>query len=171
MSVGHIDRFDPRDISIKDLVLDDLAGYVDLLPQIDENLLDRQASIVMNEVYGIDVPDQPDIPLSVKRWVATHTTLRLIPALRTYIAKNEQRGEIYERGNRLYYDQLNMLDDIQLTLEQRLHELRNQVQLDLAEDYAVGPPMYDRPAVSGGATSFVTLDPWSIGKKLFGHES
>lgn len=168
MSVGTIDRFDIRDISIKDLVLDDLAGYVDMLNDIDENMIDRQASIVMDEVFREDTqPLEADIPLVVKRWVAAHTVLRLIPGLRTYIAKNEVRGDILERSSTVKYDQLEMLDDIQLLVEQRIHELRNQVQNELADDYSIGPPIYDRPGVSGSKPEFVSLDPWRIGKKMF----
>jgi hypothetical protein len=167
MSVGTIDRFDIRDISIKDLVLDDLSGYFDMLNDIDENMLDRQASIVLYEVYKDAPPLEADIPLIVKRWMAAHTVLRLIPALRTYIAKNEKRGDILERSSTVYYDQLDMLTDIQLTVEQRIHELRNQVQNVLTDEYSVGPPMYDRPGVTSSEQCFVSLDPWRIGKKMF----
>lgn len=167
MSVGTIDRFDIRDISIKDLVLDDLAGYFDMLNDIDENMLDRQASIVLDEVYKDAPPLEADIPLIVKRWMAAHTALRLIPALRTYIAKNEVRGDILERSSTIRYDQLEMLDDIQVTIEQRIHELRNQVQNALTDQYSVGPPMYDRPGITPTTEGFVSLDPWRIGKKMF----
>jgi hypothetical protein len=167
MSVGTIDRFDIRDISIKDLVLDDLSGYFDMLNDIDENMLDRQASIVLYEVYRDTPPLEADIPLVVRRWIAAHSVLRLIPALRTYIAKNEKRGDILERSSTVYYDQLDNLDDIQLAVEQRIHELRNQVQNVLTDEYSVGPPMYDRPGVTSKEAPFVTLDPWRIGPKMF----
>ena len=167
MSVGTIDQFDIRDISIKDLVLDDLSGYVDMLNDIDENMLDRQASIVVYEIYRNDIPLEADIPIIVKRWIAAHTVLRLIPALRTYIAKNEVRGDILERSSTVKYDQLEMLDDIQLTVEARVHELRNQVQNELTDEFTVGAPIYDRPGITSKNAEFVTLDPWRIGKKLF----
>lgn len=170
MSVGKIDQFDIRDISIKDLVLDDLSGYVDMLNDIDENMLDRQASIVVYEIYRTDIPLEADIPIVVKRWIAAHTVLRLIPALRTFIAKNEVRGDILERSSTVKYDQLEMLDDIQLTVESRIHELRNQVQNELTDELTVGAPIYDRPGITSQNTEFATLDPWRIGKKMFENE-
>lgn len=160
----EIARYNPDDITIRDLILDDLAGYIDMLNGIDENLLDRQASLVMYDVYGQDIP--ATIPLIVKKWVAGLTVKRLIPALETYIAQHEIRSDVQRDGYITFYDQLQMLKSLQERLDRRLIEMRAEVMVVLTDEYGAGPPQYDKPGVSTKA-SFVTYDPFEVGAGLF----
>lgn len=174
MSLGRVDKFRLQDISIIDLVLDDLAGYRDMLKSIDENIIDRRASIVLHKVYRTEsnIPEEDDIPFAVKQWVAAHTVLDLIPALRTYIAKYEIRSDTSDEGSIGRYDQLDMLDDLQVAVQNRIIEMKAEVQIALEDDFAIGPRLYDLPGVSNSSKTpgFATLDPWRIGIKMFENE-
>lgn len=160
----EISRYNIDDITIRDLILDDLAGYHDTLNRIDENLLDRQASVVTYDIYGADVP--LDIPLIVRKWIAGLTVKRLIPALETYIAHNEIRSDVQRDGYITFYDQLQLLKSLAERLDRRLIAMQSEVTVALAEDYGSGPPAYDKPVLTTTA-SHVTYDPFEVGVGLF----
>ena len=172
MTIGTIVTFDPKDITVKDLVLDDLSGYRDMLENdMDATMIDRQATIVMYDIYkdASNFPDPVDMPLDIKRYVAAYTVIRLIPSLRTYVAKYEIRGDTSQEGSVSHYDQLAMLDDLERLMQTRIYELRNTVQVLLATDYSVGPAAYDLPGMgnSSPTVGFATLDPWVVGFELY----
>lgn len=171
MSLGPINLFQLSEITIKDLVLDDLAGYTAMFEEMDASIIDRQATIVLYELYRnlVNVPPEDEMTINIKRWIAGHTVLRLLPPLRTYIAKNEIKGDTSQEGSITHYDQLENLNEIERIVQFRLQELRNLIQLELEADYAVGGPLYDVPATRNASptTGLVTLDPWKIGAEMF----
>jgi hypothetical protein len=161
----EFDRYNIEDISIRDLILDDLAGYADIINEIDENMLDRQASIMEYEVFRNCTPPNV-IPIIVKRWIALKTVERLLPALETYVAQREIRSDVQREGYVTYYDQLVHLRNYRETLERRLILMRNEVQVELAKCASAGAPQYDPPGMTI-VRPFVTEDPFRAGRALF----
>ena len=155
------------EITIRDLVLDDLVGYRDFFEEEDEHILDRQATLVLLEIYGTNDAIPASLPLILKRWVALNTEMKLLPALRTFIAKREKRSDVQRDGYVTYYDQLRQLELFAEDLQRRITALQAEAQLALAEEYNLTLLRYDRPGFSRSNQTFVTYDPYTVGKALF----
>lgn len=163
---GDVDQFNEQDIRIKDLVLDDLFGYREIFSVVDENIIDRQLSLVLLELYGTEsnIPSSPHI--IIKRYAATATVKRLIPALRTYIATHVERSDVQREGYLTYYDQLNMLNHFEEDIDRRLIQLRGQVSHILAETFAEMPG-YEKPSATNMTRQPVTFEPDVVGRGFY----
>jgi len=69
------------------------------------------------ELYETEMPDDADVPMIAKQWIADKATVRLIPTGIDYYATRTRKSDNLQNMTITYYDRVRQLQDLRAELE------------------------------------------------------
>lgn len=101
------------------LLSDKLTGYTEIKSQ--------RIARATRDLYGVEAPEEADMPEAARQWIADQTVVYLIPAARDFYMSKSRKSDSKDGATLSYYDKLGALNVLRRELMADLERTKPNV--------------------------------------------